>query len=76
MSKYVAQNLKEKQKGWNLATQRRIAAISTMLGSIKSVKALGLSDAIASQIQGLREAEIARANELRWMMVIYNASGE
>jgi ATP-binding cassette subfamily C (CFTR/MRP) protein 1 len=76
VSRYVALNLKEKQKAWNLATQERIAAISIMLASMKSVKALGLSDAIAAQIQGLREYELARADELRWIMVIYNSSGE
>ena len=75
VSRYVAQNLRSRQKNWATATQNRIAAISCMLGSIKSVKAIGLSESTASQIRDLRVYEISRAGAIRWMMVVYNASG-
>ncbi|KAH6606099.1 MRP-type ABC transporter [Trichoderma cornu-damae] len=39
-----------RQKNWNMATQRRISALSSILGSVKSVKALGVSGAMMTYI--------------------------
>lgn len=47
-----------------------------MLGSMKSVKSLGLGEAVASQIRNLRISEINQSKKVRWMAVIYNASGK
>ncbi len=46
-----------------------------MLASMKSVKALGLSSTMMSQIQQLRHEEIRKADRIRWMSVVYTASG-
>jgi len=75
ISRYVAKNLKSRQRNWVEATQQRVAAIASVLGSMKSVKALGLSPVVMSQIRDSRIHEIAMANKIRWMMVVYNASG-
>ena len=71
----MAQNLRRRQKAWNDATQARISMTSSILGSMKSVKMLGISEGIASQIQDLRQEELDMAKKVRWMMFAYNASG-
>lgn len=75
-SKYVARNLKARQTGWNVATQKRLAVTSAMLGNIKDIKMLGMQDATEAHILALRDREMEAAGKVRWMMVIYNASGE
>jgi ATP-binding cassette, subfamily C (CFTR/MRP), member 1 len=76
MSYYVSLTLKNKQKAWNDATQRRLAKTSAMLSSMKSIKMLGMADSIESKIRDLRNQEIEVSEKLRWMMVAYNASGK
>jgi ABC-type multidrug transport system fused ATPase/permease subunit len=75
-STYVAKNLKARQSGWNEATQRRLAVTSAVLGSMRDVKMLGMQDAAEENILRLRREEMDRARRVRWMMVVYNASGE
>lgn len=75
MSRFVAKNLQPRQKRWNEATQRRIAATSSFLSSMKIVKMLGYQHALAARVQKLREEELFFASKLRWVMVYYNASG-
>ncbi len=75
MSRYVAQQLQPGQKAWNAATQRRIAATSSMLGSMKLIKMLGLQNCVANLTRRLREEELKTASRVRWVMVYYNASG-
>ncbi|ODA84214.1 hypothetical protein RJ55_02732 [Drechmeria coniospora] len=74
VSKYVAQNIRGRQKDWNTATQNRLSMISTFLGSIKTIKSLGVSGAMANLITSLRSAEIESAKRVRWVMIAYNAS--
>ncbi|KAK0708156.1 putative ABC transporter [Lasiosphaeris hirsuta] len=74
VSRYVAKNLQSRQKAWNEATQRRVAAISAMIGSMKVVKMLGFQRHLADRAQALREEELKVASRVRWMMVYYNAS--
>ncbi|KAK5995410.1 ABC multidrug transporter B [Cladobotryum mycophilum] len=74
VSAYVARNIRSKQKNWNLATQQRISALSAIIGSMKSVKALGLSGAMTDYVNRLRQNEIDRSKDVRWMNVAYNAS--
>lgn len=50
--------------------------VATMLGSVKSMKMLGIASIIGSRIQSLRIAEIETSKKLRWIMVAYGASGE
>ncbi|KAH8803106.1 putative ABC transporter [Xylogone sp. PMI_703] len=74
VSRYVAQNLQSRQKNWNLATQTRIGATSSMISSMKAVKMLGLQRYLSNQIQNLRAEELEAASKVRWMTVYYNAS--
>ncbi|KAH8430775.1 uncharacterized protein LDX57_008438 [Aspergillus melleus] len=48
--------------------------IAAVLGRVKSMKILGLEEAIRSLISHLRNREIAMSKRLRWIMVAYNAS--
>ena len=75
VSRYVAKHLKRKQGDWTVATQKRISMTVSMLASAKSIKMLGVSEAMQSKVQGLRLHEIDMSKRLRWMMVGYNASG-
>lgn len=59
-----------------MATQRRISALSSILGSMKSVKALGVSGAMMDYVEKLRQDEINSSKRVRWMNAIYNASGK
>ncbi len=75
MSRFVAKHLQPAQKTWNTATQRRVAATSSMLGSMKVIKMLGLQNCVANRTRHLREEEMEAASRVRWIMVYYNASG-
>jgi hypothetical protein len=75
MSRYVATHLKSKQKNWSIATQKRLSMTASMLGSAKSMKMLGMAEAMTSTIKALRDHEIEMSKKLRWIMVAYNASG-
>ncbi|PYI07763.1 putative ATP-binding cassette transporter [Aspergillus sclerotiicarbonarius CBS 121057] len=74
MSAYVAKHLEGRQKAWNVATQARIATITAALGGIKSLKMMGMEDAIESRISDLRDNELRMSERLRWILVAYNAS--
>lgn len=75
MSRYVAKHLQHGQKAWNTATPRRVAATSSMLGSMKVIKMLGLQNCVANLTRRLPEEELNTASRVRWVMVFYNASG-
>ncbi|XWW95783.1 hypothetical protein V2A60_003750 [Cordyceps javanica] len=74
VSKFVAKNIRSRQRNWNEATERRIGALGSILGSMKSVKALGITEALLSYIADLRNDELARAGEKRFMDCQYNSS--
>ncbi|KAJ5753779.1 uncharacterized protein N7511_007932 [Penicillium nucicola] len=74
MSAYVAKHLEDRQKGWNAATQSRLAATTAALKGIKSLKMMGMEDAIQSQVLHLRNNEVQMSKRLRWILVAYNAS--
>ena len=76
MSAYVAKHLQGRQMDWSAATQDRLSMLTSILGGIKSVKILGLEQAIILLVSNLRTREIARSISLRWIMVAYNASGK
>lgn len=75
ISAYVARNLKRRQAEWNAATRMRIAVTSSVLSSAKTVKMLGLQGAVEKQILELRQEETDKAARVRWIRVVYNASG-
>lgn len=74
MSRYLAKNLQGKQKNWNGATQDRLSMTASMLSSMKSVKMVGFTTYAESLLHSLRLRELNMANQVRWMMVAYNAS--
>lgn len=75
MSAYVAKHLEPRQKEWNTATQARIATTTSVLSGIKSLKMMGIEDAMQSLISQLREKELRLSERLRRILVAYNASG-
>ena len=75
MSRFVAKNLRPRQKVWNVATQNRIGATSSFISSMKIIKMIGLQHNLTRRVQQLRKEELWVASKLRWVMVYYNASG-
>ena len=75
VSRFVAKQLHPRQKAWNNATQSRVAATSSMLSAMKTIKLLGFQQYLSNRIQELRKEELYAASKLRWLMVYYNASG-
>ncbi|KAK7978424.1 hypothetical protein PG988_005914 [Apiospora saccharicola] len=65
VSRFVAKNLQPGQKAWNCATQDRLAATSSMLTSIKTVKMLGMQSSLHKRIETLRSQELSTASRLR-----------
>jgi ATP-binding cassette, subfamily C (CFTR/MRP), member 1 len=53
-STVVANMIGNRQKIWVEAIQRRIAITSSILESMKSIKMMGLTEAISAMIQGQR----------------------
>ncbi|KAI0121748.1 hypothetical protein BJ170DRAFT_644151 [Xylariales sp. AK1849] len=57
------------QAFWMAALEKRIAITSSLLGSIKGVKMLGLTRKVSETVQRLRLAEIASARKFRLMLL-------
>ncbi|TVY93597.1 ABC transporter [Lachnellula willkommii] len=70
----IVEVLHPRQKAWNNATQNRVAATSSMLSAMKTVKMLGFQHCLSNRIHELRKEELFAASKLRWLMVYYNAS--
>ncbi|KAH3540206.1 hypothetical protein KXV64_006099 [Aspergillus fumigatus] len=73
-SQFVAKHFQPRQKTCSDATQSHIAATSSMLSRMKTIKMLRLQHNFSHRIQELREAELQAASKLGWIMVFYNAS--
>ncbi|KAL2867379.1 P-loop containing nucleoside triphosphate hydrolase protein [Aspergillus lucknowensis] len=58
------------QRAWVEKVEDRLRVTSFSLERIKEVKMLGLSEAISSMIQGLREAEIAASAVFRKLLIV------
>ncbi|PWY91611.1 P-loop containing nucleoside triphosphate hydrolase protein [Aspergillus sclerotioniger CBS 115572] len=69
---YMATFMPARQKVWVGAIQRRVGMISTALRSMKSVKMLGLSETLATTLQGQRERELNLSKDFRWLIVWLN----
>lgn len=66
--------MSNRQKIWNGAIQRRIGMTSTMLGSMKNVKMMGLSGFMAHNIQEQRIHELKKAAGYRWTVLGSNVA--
>ncbi|KAI0201172.1 P-loop containing nucleoside triphosphate hydrolase protein [Astrocystis sublimbata] len=65
LSGKIADRLSKSQKLWLEAIQARINFTSEILGSMKNVKMLGLTEQMANLIKGLRNDEIAKSKKFR-----------
>lgn len=54
-----------RQKDWLQATEKRINFTSSILGSIRNVKFLGLSEIMSSKIEALRTEELEISKKFR-----------
>lgn len=68
----MAKRIGGRQKIWADAVQRRIAMTSSMLGSMKAVKMMGLTGTMEITIQQQRIRELNLAKSFRWMIVWLN----
>jgi ATP-binding cassette subfamily C (CFTR/MRP) protein 1 len=71
----ASRNFGNAQKAWTAATQKRIAMTSSLLGSMKSAKIMGLAETMTESIQGQREAEVSLSRKYRWIAVLINVIG-
>jgi ATP-binding cassette, subfamily C (CFTR/MRP), member 1 len=58
-----------RQEAWLKAVQRRLKATESTLGSIKSIKMMGLAEPLQKVIQGLRVKELLLAADYRKLQV-------
>jgi ATP-binding cassette subfamily C (CFTR/MRP) protein 1 len=65
MSTYVT----ARQKIWLEAIQRRVNFTSEVLGSMKSVKMLGLADKMERILQGMRVREVELSKKFRYLSI-------
>ena len=61
----VSKTIGAAQKTWLGAIQRRVAITSSILGSMKSVRMLGIEDVLSTTIQNLRVRELVFAAKFR-----------
>ncbi|KAM5453644.1 hypothetical protein McanCB56680_002853 [Microsporum canis] len=68
----LSKRIAGKQKVWNAAVQKRIAVTSSMLGSMKSMKMMGMTEMVYDSIQEYRVQEIRSAMGYRWLSLWTN----
>ncbi|KUJ13347.1 putative multidrug resistance protein [Mollisia scopiformis] len=71
----VATEIRARQKVYMAATQKRVAMTSSMLGTIKVLKMMGLSDTVQDSLQSQRLLEIQLQKRFRWVFVALNLIG-
>lgn len=59
-----------RQKSWLQATEKRINFTTSILGSIRNVKVLGLTQVMSSMIEGLRTEELEISKKFRKLQSI------
>ncbi|KAI1115542.1 P-loop containing nucleoside triphosphate hydrolase protein [Nemania sp. NC0429] len=65
LSGQIADKVSKSQKAWLESIQSRINFTSEILGSMKNVKMLGLTERMFDMIQALRDEEIAKSKKYR-----------
>ena len=68
-SSFVAKRIGPRQRIWVAAIQRRVGITSSMLGSMKSVKMMGLSDNLFDTLHNLRVRELDLMKKFRVMFL-------
>ncbi|PYH35599.1 P-loop containing nucleoside triphosphate hydrolase protein [Aspergillus neoniger CBS 115656] len=72
LSYIVAAHSPSRQRIWNQAVQKRIAATASVIGSIRGIKMLGISSFVQGRICDLRDAELQRAQGARMLLMWRN----
>ncbi|KAL5397860.1 hypothetical protein PMIN03_012833 [Paraphaeosphaeria minitans] len=70
---YLSRQMGPRQAKWNVVTQERVSATSTILDFIKSIKMMGFSEYVIRDIQALRDKEIRSFKVFRRFTVFLNA---
>jgi hypothetical protein len=65
-----------RQAMWLEAIERRISATSSMLGSMKGIKMLGLQSSLMKFVHGLRMDELGISEKFRKLLVWNMAFGQ
>lgn len=65
-----------RQARWLEAIERRISSTSSMLGSMKGIKMLGLQSALLKSVHGLRLDELSISRKFRKLLVWNMALGK
>lgn len=66
---YLSPFAKKAQREWVERVEERLKLTSYMLGDMKAVKLLGLSDRMYSMIQKLRELELKTSTKFRKLLL-------
>ena len=66
---YLSPFAKKAQRQWVERVEERLKLTSYMLGDMKAVKMLGLSDRMYSMIQKLRELELVTSTKFRKLLL-------
>jgi hypothetical protein len=69
-SSQVAKKIRPRQRQWMQAVQKRVAYTSDVLGSIKGMKMLGLTEMITGNLQDLREQELQKSKRFRHVQIV------
>ena len=76
MSLRLGKHVTRRQKRWLESIEKRINFTSEILGSIKNVKMLGLTEMMESLIKALREQEIVAMKASRKLGCVNTCIGE
>lgn len=72
---WLSRRMGKRQATWNKATQERIAATSTILQAMKSIKVMGFAEYVSLDIRRLRDSEIYKSKLFRRLTVFINLLG-
>jgi hypothetical protein len=65
---FIAVPTGARQAAWNQASQDRVSATSTVLGSVKAIRVSGLTEIVFSSIRRLRRRELQISERFRWLL--------
>lgn len=71
----LARFLGAAQKQWSESVQRRVGDTTTILGSMKETKMLGLVDSWKSAISDLMENQLVKSRLFRGLFILLNSAG-
>jgi ATP-binding cassette subfamily C (CFTR/MRP) protein 1 len=75
-SAWIGKHMRTRQLLWAAATQTRVTAISYVVGRMKGVRMLGLTNTVFYMLTKLREVEVAAHKHIRkmliWVLLISN----